>query len=158
MKIGIIVYSQTGNTHSVALKLNEKLTAAGHSVNMERLMPVGDPKPGDTNVKFEKLPDLNIYDCLVFGAPVQAFSLCSAMKSYLSQIAPLNNKKVACLTTEAFPYKWMGGSRAIAQMKKLCESKSGIVCGTGIVNWSNKQREKMIVDVVEKLASQVIKG
>ncbi len=41
MKIGIIVYSQTGNTFSVAEKLKAKLTAAGHNVNIERLTTVG---------------------------------------------------------------------------------------------------------------------
>jgi flavodoxin len=41
MKIGIIVHSQTGHTYSVVQKLQEKLLAAGHSVNIERIKSVG---------------------------------------------------------------------------------------------------------------------
>ena len=41
MNIGIILYSETGNTYSVSQKLKEKLVKAGHSVNMERLKVIG---------------------------------------------------------------------------------------------------------------------
>ena len=41
MNIGMIIHSQTGNTHSVAMKLKEKLSAAGHAVDLERLKVVG---------------------------------------------------------------------------------------------------------------------
>jgi flavodoxin len=75
MNIGMIVYSQTGNTLSVATKLKEKLSAAGHSVNFERLKVVGEVKPGTKDVQFETLPNAGQYDALVFGAPVEAFSL-----------------------------------------------------------------------------------
>ena len=37
MKIGIVVYSQTGNTYQVAEKLQETLSDKGHSVNIERI-------------------------------------------------------------------------------------------------------------------------
>lgn len=37
MKIGIIVFSHTGNTLSVAEKLQAKLTAASHSVQLEQV-------------------------------------------------------------------------------------------------------------------------
>jgi hypothetical protein len=44
MNIGIIVHSETGNTHSVATTLKEKLAAAGHTVSIERLKVVGESK------------------------------------------------------------------------------------------------------------------
>jgi len=53
MKIGIILYSQTGNTYSVAQKLQEKLIAKGHSVDLERLKAVGELRPGGKNIQFE---------------------------------------------------------------------------------------------------------
>ena len=156
MKIGIIVHSQTGNTYSVAEKLKEKLLEAGHSVNIERIKPVGGEKTNEKDVsriRIEKLPDVNSYDALVFGAPVQGASVSPVLAAYLTQVASLQNKKVACLVTEFFPYPWMGGTRAINQMKKVCESKGASVCGTGIVNWSSIGREKKITDVVEQLSS-----
>jgi flavodoxin len=151
MKIGIIVFSQTGNTHSVALKLQEKLSEAGHSTNVERVEISGEARPGATNFQLETTPEVDPYDALVFGAPVQAFSLAPAMKSYLTQITSLQNKKVAFLVTKQLPFYWTGGNRTVNTMKKLCESKGGVVCGSGIVVWSGKRREEMITDVVEKL-------
>ena len=152
MNIGMIVYSQTGNTHSVALKLQEKLSAAGHTVTLERIEVSGEVQPGKP-VQFKTLPDAAKYDALVFGSPVQAFSLCQAMVDYLKQVASLQGKKVAFLVTQAFPYPWLGGNRAIRQMKRLCESQGATVCGSGIVNWMKKRREQQIVEVVDRLSS-----
>jgi len=152
MNIGVILYSQTGNTYSVSLKLKEKLITAGYSVDIERLKIVGEVRSGIKGIKFEKLPDAEPYDALVFGSPVQAFSLSSVMASYLTQIASLQDKKVAFLVTQFFPFPWMGGNRTVGQMKKICESKGAVVCGAEIVNWSNPSREKRITEVVEKLS------
>jgi hypothetical protein len=88
----------------------------------------------------------------VFGAPVQAFSLSPAMKSYLTQMTSLKNKKVVCFITKQLPFYWTGGNQAINKMKKICESKEGTICGSGMVIWSGKHREKKITDVVEKLS------
>ena len=152
MNIGMIVYSQTGNTYSVATKLQEKLSTGGHSVTLERIEVIGEVSPGQA-VQFKTLPDAGKYDALVFGSPVQAFSLCQAMVEYLKQVASLQDKKVACLITQAFPYPWLGGNRAVRQMKRACESKGATVCGSGIVNWMKKSREQQIVQVVDQLSS-----
>lgn len=155
MNIGIILYSETGNTYSVSLKLKEKLVKAGHSVNIERLKVIGKVKPGTKDIKFESLPDIELYDALVFGSPVQAFSLSSAMTAYLSQIKSLQDKKVAFLVTQFFPFPWLGGNRTIGQMKKACEPKGATVCGTAVVNWSKPNREKQITEMVEKLSKLI---
>ena len=152
MNIGIILYSQTGNTYSVSLKLKEKLITAEHSVDIERVKVVGEVRPGTKDIRFETLPDIEPYDALVFGSPVQAFSLSSVMASYLTQIASLQGKKVAFLVTQYFPFPWMGGNRTVGQMKKICEPKGAAVCGAAIINWSNPNREKRITEVVEKLS------
>jgi len=152
MKIGIILYSQTGNTYSVSLKIKEKLITAGHSVNIERLKVVGEVRSGTKDIKFETLPNTEPYDALVFGSPVQAFSLSSVMASYLTQIPSLQGKKVAFLVTQFFPFPWMGGNRTVGQMKKICESKGAAVCGAAIINWLNPSREKRITEVIEKLS------
>ncbi len=150
MNIGIIVYSQTGNTLSVATRLREKLAAAGHAVTLERIEVIGDVAPGRP-VQFKTLPNPEPYDALVFGAPVQAFSLCQPMLGYLKQIPSLQGKKVVCLMTQGFPYPWLGGNRAVRQMTRICESRGATVCGAGIVNWMNKRREQQIVQVVDEL-------
>lgn len=152
MNIGIIIYSQTGNTFSVAQELKEKLATAGNSVNIERVLLAGDMQPGAKDIQFETRPEVGTYDALVFGAPVEAFSLSSVMRSYLRQVASLKRKKVACFVTKGLPFYWTGGSRAIVQMKKICGSKDATICGTGIVVWTGKDRKKKIAEVVEKLS------
>jgi hypothetical protein len=44
----------------------------------------------------------------------------------------------------------MGGTRTVKQMARLCETKGGSLIGEGIVNWSHKERERKIDNVVEK--------
>ena len=152
MKIGIIVYSQTGNTLSVATKLAESLSAAGHSATLEQVKVVGGRKPGTKGFKLETLPNVEPYDVLVFGAAVEAFALSPVMRRYLGQVASLQNKKVACLVTQAFPYPWLGGNRAVRQMRRLCESKGATVCGSGVVNWMRSRREERIAGVADRLS------
>jgi NAD(P)H dehydrogenase (quinone) len=153
MKIGIIVHSQTGHTLSVAQKLQEKLTAGGHSASIEQISPV-DPKQTDPKkIQIEKLPDLSKYDALAFGAPVQAFSLSPVMKVYMGQLPSLSNKKITLFTTKRLSILWTGGKQAISKMKKSCETKGGNVVGTGIIVWSGTEIEKRVADTVEKLSA-----
>jgi flavodoxin len=152
MKIGIIIHSQTGNTYSVALKLKEKLSEAGHSVDLERLKVAGALRRGIRDIQFETLPNAGQYDVLVFGAPVEAFSLSPVMISYLTQVASLQGKKVACLVTHFLPYSWMGGNRAVNQMKKICESKGAVVLGSEVINWSSSRRNLEITKAVDRLS------
>lgn len=152
MKIGIIVYSHTGNTFSVAQRLEEKLAAAGHTVRVEKVTVVDDDQIDASKVQLKAIPDINAYDALIFGSPVRGFSLSAAMTGYLSQSASLKGKKVFGYVTQFFPFPSMGGNRAIEQMKKLCESKGCKLMETGIINWSNLRRRKMIGDVVEKIS------
>lgn len=151
MKIGIIVHSQTGNTYLVAQRLQERLVKAGHTVNLDKVEPVDNKQTEPDKIKLKNVPETGNYDTLVFAAPVWAFSLSAVMSLYLRQLSALGNKKTACFVTMAFPFSWMGGNRAVAQMKKICESKGGKVCGTGVVNWMNKRREQQIDNLVEYL-------
>lgn len=152
MKIGMIIHSQTGNTLSVAKKLEEKLSAAGHSVTLEHLKVVGEVHPGSKDIQFESLPSTEGYDAIVFCSPVQGFSLAPGMNAYMKQLPSLQGREIGLLVTEAFPYKWLGGNRAVRQMTGICESKGATVCGSGIVNWMNRRREQMITEVTDRLS------
>lgn len=155
MKIGIIVHSQTGNTLSVAQRIKEEFQAGGHSLFLEQVTAINDGQRGAGNVQLKVIPDISTYDMLIFGAPVQGFSLSPVMTAYLSQAASLQGKKIICFVTEFFPYPWMGGNRAIEQMIKLCESKGSNVLETGIVNWSSKKRPKQIEEIAKKVSSLI---
>ncbi len=152
MNIGIIVFSQSGNTYSVAQKLGEKFIQAGHSTNIERIEIVGELDPTGANFQLTTKPQVAPYDAIVFSAPVMAFALSPAMKKYLAQIGSLKNKKVAFLVTKQLPFYWTGGRQAVNKMKKICESKDGTVCGSGIVIWSSARRDQMVTQVVDRLS------
>lgn len=153
MKIGIIVFSFTGNTYSVAEKIKSKLIDKGCSVNIERVEIEGNKYPNNDIFEFKNIPETGKYDFIIFGSPVEAFSLSRIMKKYLGQISSLKNKKVALFVTEFFPYPWMGGNNAIKVMKKLCEDKDATITETGVVNWKNKKRNKMIENIVNKFSN-----
>jgi menaquinone-dependent protoporphyrinogen IX oxidase len=152
MKIGIIVHSQTGNTLSVAQRLKGKLLEVGHTVDIEKIVPLDAKQMDVKKVQIETMPNIEQYDALVFGAPVQGASVSAVMKAYLSQLASLKGKKAACYVTEFFPFAWMGGNKSIEQMKKICEAKDTEVCGTGVINWKNAHREEMINGLVEEFS------
>ncbi len=152
MNIGIIIYSNTGNTRFVAGKLKERLLVSGHSSEIEEIEVEGEASPLKKDFRFKNEPDLHKYDAAVFGSPVQAFSLNPVMEAYLSRINSFQGKKAACFVTKRLPFKWTGGTRAVERMKKICTEKGGFVQGKGIVIWSSSKRNAMIDDVVKEIS------
>ena len=153
MKIGLIVYSQTGNTLQVAEQLLASLKEAGHDATLEQITAQqSSSKPTDP-WQITYAPNPEAYDLIYFAAPVQAFSLCMVMKTYLAQLSGLTNKRVACFVTQQLPKGWMGGNRAIRQMRAAVEQKSGTVMNTGIVHWGKPDREQQIQRLVGELAT-----
>lgn len=152
MKIGIIVHSQTNNTYSVALKLQEKLAEAGNGVDVKKVTMVGGDKPENKEkIQLDNSPDIMEYDALIFGSPVHAFALAPAMQIYLEQLPSLQDKKVALFVTKKLRFEWTGGSRAIGQMKNYVYSKGGNLMGTDIVVWNN-QKDKKIIELADRFS------
>jgi flavodoxin len=149
MKIGIIVYSKTGNTLSVAEKLGKTLTEAGHDAVIQRVKVNKDEKGSSGKLSLTANPDVSNYDAVVFAAPVHALSLASAMKLYLNQVKDLSDKKVYGFVTQHF----MGGSCAIRKLKSLCQEKGADLKTTGIVNWAKRKRENQIEQIITKFSS-----
>ena len=152
MNIGLIVYSQTGNTKSVAVKLQKKLTAAGHLAVLEQITITGKIPAQPGKFQLSKIPATDSHDAIIFGAPVQAFSLNPVMKAYMGQLSPLKGKKVALFVTKQIPILWLGGTGAIARMKRECESRGATVIGTEIIAWAKAKREQSINQSVENLS------
>ncbi len=153
MKIGIILYSYTGNTLSVAQRIEEALKAAGHTVTIDRVEPESDKQNPGTPIKLKSAPDVSSYDAVIFASPVQAFSLAAVMKQYLSGISGLEGKKVYCFVTQQLKKGWMGGNRALKQIAAACKAKGAMATSGGIVHWSSPSREDQILEVVKKLGT-----
>ena len=147
MNIGIILYSQTGNTLSVAKQMMNVLEKKGHKVSIERVEIQGELKHPEP-VKFSFVPDSSAYDALILASPVHGFSLSTPMRQYLEEHSKLRGKRIACFVTMAFPFAFMGGNRTIGQMRDICKGKGGKVIRTGVVNWMGEERRKGIMKIV----------
>ena len=159
MIIGLIVHSLTGNTLSVAERLQKKLQADGHRVELRRLEPVGgeDKNEIDINkIRFNPAPEISGFDAVIMAAPVRGFSVSPVWAAYLSQVASLKGLKVDLFVTQAFPYPWMGGNRAVRQMKTLCERKGAVVGNTAVVNWRSRKRDAKIREVIDRLGKRQV--
>lgn len=146
MNVGIIVYSQTGNTLAVAQKLEEALKAKGHTAGIARVEPID-------NTKLKSAPDVSPYDAVIFASPVHAFSLAPAMQLYLSQVSGLTGKKACCFVTQRLKKAWLGGNHAVRQIKSACRKKGADIAESGIVNWSGDTRDQQIDDIVGRLSA-----
>ena len=147
MNIGLILYSQTGNTLAVAEKIKKTCEAAGHTAEIQQITVENHEKP-DAPVVLNSVPAAGGYDALIFAAPVQAFSLCRAMVLYLKQLPSLKGVPVGCYLTQGLPKKWMGGNRAYKTMRSLCMKRGADPVRLGHVHWKSDQRDEQIADLV----------
>lgn len=153
MKIGIIVYSQTGNTLSVAEKLKERLTQRGEAAEILRIVVEGDDVQSKTPFRIVEAPDPRGFDAVVFASPVQAFSLAQAMVQYFRQMPAPEAEKVLFFTTQHLKKPWLGANHAIRQAKALLLEKGTLLAQSGSVQWSSEKREEQINNLVEQFLS-----
>jgi flavodoxin len=153
MKIGLIVFSQTGNTLKVAQALASSLRDGGHEAQLLRVsVATADPKDASKPVLLDK-PDPGAFDMVYFAAPVQGFSLAPAMLAYLTQMPALGGKRVAYFVTQFFPFRWMGGNRALRQFKAALEAKGAALTQSGVVNWSRKDRDRRVAGLLREMTA-----
>ncbi|MCR3905705.1 MAG: flavodoxin [Tenericutes bacterium] len=144
MRKGIIIYSKTGNTRSVANRLNDLLDCDFFEVT------AASDNPSLKDVELVEAPHVDVYNHLVFASPVHGFSLSQVMFTYLNQLPDLTDKTIDLFITHHFPFAWMGGNRTLKQMKRIIEKKKGTIRYMTSVNWSSKHRESVILNMVEK--------
>lgn len=154
MNIGIIVFSKTGNTLSVAEKLRDKLIETGNNVALEQVTASNDLEMDPKMVALTNQPSVHCYEVLVFAAPVYGGRLPAVMQVYLQGIPPLDGKLVAGFLTQAFPFPWMGGNQALKGMANLVEAKGGKLSAAGVINWLFPgKRKALIAETVKKIAA-----
>ncbi len=152
MNIGIIIYSETGNNLAVAQRVAETLNAAGHTAEIKQVT-IAKRENTSAAVTLKDIPSTDGYDLLIFGAPVQAFSLCRAMTLYLKQLGSIEGIPVGCFNTQGLNKKWMGGNRAFKTMQTLLlASGAASVTRVGHVHWKAKDRDQQIADLVSGAA------
>jgi flavodoxin len=152
VNIGIIIYSHTGNTLSVAEKLKEELAEAGHKVTLERLETVGPATLATESDPLKEQPAVDRYDALVLGCPVRGGTPAPPMLTFLEQIESLQGKMVALLVTGFFPFDGWGRNQTIGLLEEICESKGATVSGAESVGWFSLRRKRQISDAVDGLS------
>lgn len=152
MKVGIILFSETGNTYSVAKKLKDNLKK--HDVTIEKIEIERLSKDrNEFNITYS--PSVKDYDIIVFGSFTEGFSLNPVMKLYLSHLE-LKDQKTLLFITHHFPFKWMGGTSCLQQLKNIVKEKEGLVLKTGIINWSSKKRGLEIIQLIDDFKQSII--
>ena len=153
MKIGIVVFSKTNNTFSVAERLQDALVKQGFDAVIDRVIPVNDNPGPKEPITFQHFPDLSAYDVIIFGSPVWAFSLSGVMKAYLAELPTLSGKKVFCFVTKQLASKFTGGNKAIRQIRSAVAAKNATVDQGFIISWKDKNREAAIADCIDQIAT-----
>lgn len=148
MNIGILVYSYTGNTLSVAEKIREHIQQDGGNAQIHRITCVnGDPN-GPQPLVLKDVPDVSGYEKLIICAPINAFSLCKAMKIYFNN-NEIGLSKVNCFITQHLKSPLFGGNRGIKQISKYVSKNGAKINNTAIIHWSSKDRDKQIDNTVQ---------
>jgi hypothetical protein len=151
MKLGVVVYSLSGNTLSVAEIIKTNLVSKGHAVIVESIKAKNEDPKATGPVELTQAPAVGGLEALVLGGPVRGFAVAPIVKAYLEQLPELNGLPVFLFVTHHFPFAFLGGNSTIGMMRKLIESKGGKIIGTGVVNWSSKQRNDDIRSVTDKV-------
>ncbi len=150
MKIGIIVYSYTGQTLAAAETLAQKLSAAGHEAALKKIETTSEVKPGSAEATLKSPPALDDFDAVVLAAPVWGGTPAPPMAVYLEQLPALAGKPFAYLATGFFPPS-MGCKQTIAKMKAACEAQGASSLGAGsigrLVFGRQQKAEKALSDL-----------
>jgi flavodoxin len=112
MKIGIIFYSRTGNTRSIAKLLENKFKeekADAELIEIEHVKKPGFFKAGRAAMKQQEVPikntdfDLKKYDFIIAGTPTWAGRPSPYIKTFMNKAENVNGKKSAFFLTGATP-------------------------------------------------------
>lgn len=151
MNIGILVYSYTGNTLLVAERIKEQIEKEGNQADIHRITCVDGKPSGNKAMVLKDVPDVSKYDKLIIGAPINAFSLCNAMKLYFKE-SKISASQVNCFVTQQFKSAFFGGNRGIRQISKFVTEQGAKINNKAIVHWSSKERETQIINASEQMA------
>lgn len=152
MNVGIIVYSYTGNTLSVAERIQSALEQKGHTATLLQVKAVDQNPNNRAPVTLSEAPDPTPYDELILAAPVNGFQLALVMQTYLKAQPKLAGKTVDAFVTHYFPKAWLGGNQTISQFKSALEANGATVRKTGVINWSSRKRESDINGLIERFS------
>jgi len=130
MRACIIYFSLTGNTHQLAQIISQELEHKNFDVDLVRLEPIDGARTfagqGMTALQRKRVNigdvnfDLSMYDIILFGSPVWAFSPAPALNTYLDKCHGLDGKKIVVFYTYG---SGTGKGRAVKIVNEMLEHK-----------------------------------
>ncbi|MFA5007020.1 MAG: hypothetical protein WC509_06110 [Candidatus Izemoplasmatales bacterium] len=140
MKIGIIFYSETGNTLGVCERARDILAGDGLDVAFIRLKAdvVGNAR------SLRGLPPAQDYDLVILGTPVHGFSLPIPVQQYLARAQFKEGVRLGVLATQFFKADWLGGTRTVNQAVAALSRFHPDVFGTAIVHVRSRRRDEQV--------------
>ncbi len=148
MKLGIIVYSETGHTSSVINRLVQRLNPAiNHQIFTIR-----------SNEKRDEVYDVpNIVGCdtFIIATPVQAFMPATPMVLAIKALGDLTTMNGHLIITHYFKRAWLGGNHTIKVLTKLLREKGANIKTSHIISWSHKHREQQIETMIAKMSDEL---
>lgn len=150
MKVGMIVYTVSGHTLQAAQRLQARLAADGHEVNMEHIELEGPARVSNEEAGLKNSPLIANYDTLVFCTPVRGGSPPPPVRRYLDGLASLKGKRAACLVTHFFNPSW-GANQTVAALRAACLAKGARYLGAAAVRWPGLYRTHRIERAVREL-------
>jgi flavodoxin len=157
MNIGIIYYSKTGFTQSLAETIKDVLAAKGHSVQLSKLEtkePIPDNPTQMPKFTFLNMPDIGQYDAVFFGGPVWAFRPCPVLRQAIERNgSKLKGKIVVPFMTMGFPFAFMTGNSSVRSLKNLARSYGAKVTAGAVLPGKSKNNSAQKQKFAESLAS-----
>ena len=139
MKIAIVFYSFSGNTRNLARFIQESFS--GHDTTLVDLKLAKEERnflAQCRDAAFKKRPELagsafnpEKFDLIIFASPVWAYTFTPALRSVLSKIDNLSNKKAAAILTCG---SGAGTKKALQELENMLKQKGGNVVFTGVVH------------------------
>ncbi|MBU0479041.1 PilZ domain-containing protein [bacterium] len=163
MRACIIYFSLTGNTHKLAQVISQGLKHKNFDVDLVRLEPADGAKTfagqGMTALQRKRvnIGDVNfalsMYDLILFGSPVWAFSPAPALNTYLEKCYGLEGKKTVVFYTYG---SGTGKSRAVKIVKKILEGKGARSVSSILIGQRKLKDQRDIIRRVEQSLENIL--
>jgi menaquinone-dependent protoporphyrinogen IX oxidase len=159
MKIAVLFHSETGRTQRFAEGLADALMHKGHMVNSIKLQttaPVQQAPVGKAQqIDFQNLPKLDEFELILWGGPVWALGPSPMIVEAIRQQSSLAGKTAIAFATMGFPFKFMGGNRALKYMNRELATKGAKVLPGKVCSHVLKHLEQEIDKAVEGIVESI---
>ncbi len=159
----IIYFSLTGNTYQLAQIISQELQHKNFEVDMVRLKPVDGARTfagqamtalqrkrvniGDVNF------NLSMYNVILFGSPVWAFSPAPALNTYLDKCHGLDGKKIVVFYTYG---SGTGKGRAVKIVNEMLEHKEIKSLHSLLIAQKDLKNKQDVINKINELIKEIL--